>query len=295
MPTSNQSAKAHVLAERAARCLNQRATAWRPVSGGYSSAIRIIVTYGDGKTVFVKGAANRLTADWLRIEYGIYSRLQAPFLPVMHAWEDDGSSPFLVLEDLSGAVWQPPWTAARIAQLLDAMHQVAATTPPAFLPGLQEKWSALPGWTQVMEEPAPFLRLGLCSADWSAKNIPVLVSAEADADLAGKDLVHGDIRSDNLCFAGDTVKIVDWNWACRGNGAFDLAAWLPSLHLEGGPLPDSILPGHAQLAARVSGYFAAVAGLPAEQASAKIRAIQLAQLRVAMPWAARTLGLAPPV
>jgi aminoglycoside phosphotransferase (APT) family kinase protein len=252
-----------------------------------------MVTCADGTSVFVKGATDARTATWLRTEYGIYSQVQAPFLPSMRTWEDDGSSPFLVLEDLSEAVWQAPWAMARVTQVLDTLRQVAATPPPAWLPRLQERWARL-GWAQVEQEPAPFLRLGLCSAAWLAHTIHALVAAEASAQLAGEEFVHGDVRSDNLCFVGDRVVLVDWNWACRGNSTIDIAAWLPSLHLEGGPLPETILPAHPHLAALISGYFAARAGLPVEQASVQIRAIQLAQLRVALPWVVRALGLPSP-
>jgi len=85
--------------------------------------------------------------------------------------------------------------------------------------------------------------------------------------------------------------LVDWNWAARGNGLLDIAGWLPSLHLEGGALPDAVLPEPPHLAALVRGYFAARAGLPVEHASARIRAIQLAPLRVALAWAMRALRL----
>jgi hypothetical protein len=133
------------LAERVARCLRQRLLAWRPVPGGYTTALRLIVTCADGTSVFVKGATDVRTAIWLRTELGIYSQVQAPFLPPMRTWEDDGSYPFLVLEDLSGAIWQAPWTMARVTQVLDTLRQVAATPPPAWLPRLQERWSRL-GW-----------------------------------------------------------------------------------------------------------------------------------------------------
>jgi aminoglycoside phosphotransferase (APT) family kinase protein len=281
------------LAARVARCLGQRLFAWRPVPSGYTTALRLIVTWADGTSVFVKGATDARTATWLRTEYALYSQVQAPFLPPMHAWEDDDSSPFLVLEDLSGAVWQAPWTMARVTQVLDTLRQVAATPAPAGLPRLQARWSRL-GWAQVAQKPAPFLRLGLCSAAWLASTINALVAAEASAQLAGEELVHGDVRSDNLCFVGDQVVLVDWNWACRGNRTVDIAAWLPSLQLEGGPWPETVLPAHPHLAALISGYFAARVGLPVEQASAQIRAIQLAQLRVALPWVVRALGLPPP-
>jgi hypothetical protein len=281
------------LAERVARCLGQRLLAWWPVTHGYTTALRLIVRCADGTSVFVKGATDTRTATWLRTEYGVYSQVQARFLPTMRAWADDGPSPFLVLEDLTEAVWQAPWTAARITQVLDTLRQVAATLPPTCLPSLEERRSSLSGWAQVEREPEPFLRVGLCSAAWLGDSINTLIAAEARTQLAGDDLVHGDVRSDNLCFVGDRVVLVDWNWACRGNGIIDIAAWLPSLHLEGGPLPDTILPEQPHLAAVISGYFAARAGLPVEQASTQIRALQRAQLQVALAWAVRALGLPP--
>lgn len=282
------------LAEDVARCLGQRLLTWRPVTGGYSTALRLIVTCADGTSVFVKGATDTRTAAWLRTEYGLYSQVQAHFLPTMRAWADDGSSPFLVLEDLSEAAWQAPWTMARITQVLNTLRQVAATPPPTCLPSLDERRSSLSGWAQVEREPKPFLRVGLCSAAWLGHSIKALVAAEARAQLAGDDLVHGDVRSDNLCFVdGDRVVLVDWNWACRGNGVIDIAGWLPSLHLEGGPLPETILPDQPHLAAVISGYFAARAGLPVEQASTQIRAIQRSQLQIALAWAVRALSLPP--
>ena len=45
------------------------------------------------------------------------------------------------------------------------------------------------------------------------------------------------VRSDNVCFSAGSARIVDWNWAARGNPRLDVAAWLPSFHAEGGPRP----------------------------------------------------------
>jgi hypothetical protein len=281
------------LAERVARCLGQPLLAWRPVTCGYTIASRLIVTCANGTSVFVKAATDARTATWLRTEYGVYSQVQARFLPAMLAWADDGSSPFLVLEDLSEAAWQAPWTTDRIGQVLDTLRQVAATRAPTRLPSLEERRSSLSGWARVRQEPELLLRVGLCSASWLGHSIHALAEAEAGTQLAGDDLVHSDVRSDNLCFVGDRVVLVDWNWACRGNALIDIAGWLPSLHLEGGPRPDTILPEQPHLAATISGYFAARAGLPVEQASPQIRALQRAQLQVALAWAVVALGLPP--
>ena len=86
--------------------------------------------------------------------------------------------------------------------------------------------------------------------------------------------------------------VVDWNWACVGNPDLDVAFWLPSLGMEGGPEPWKVLPGRAELAAVVSGFFAsreAVPGLPEA-----VRRFQRAQLQVAMRWMCHELGLPRP-
>ena len=102
------------------------------------------------------------------------------------------------------------------------------------------------------------------------------------------------MRSDNLCLVGRRAILVDWNLACRGNGRFDVAFWLPSLQLEGGPAPWEILPGAGGLAAAVAGFFSARAGLPPPAGAPTVREFQRAQAAVALSWAARELGLAIP-
>jgi hypothetical protein len=49
--------------------------------------------------------------------------------------------------------------------------------------------------------------------------------------------------------------------------------------------------GGAELAALLAGVWAAVAGRPPPPTAPGVRAVQLAQLRVALPWAARELRL----
>jgi hypothetical protein len=59
-------------------------------------------------------------------------------------------------------------------------------------------------------------------------------------------------------------------------------------------MPDTILPDAGTEAAFVSGFFAARAGLPAIPDAPRIRTLQFEQLRHALPWACRALGLPLP-
>src|SRR5437870_5017777 len=197
----HMNARHEALAEGVARCPGQRLLRWRPVSRGYSPALRLIVSCADGTSVFVKAATDTRTAAWLRTEYGVYSQVHGGFLPTMRAWVDDPCAPILVLEDLSGAVWQTPWTTSRITRVLDTLRQVAATPAPAWLPRLEERRSSLSGWAQVMREPEPFLQVGLCSAAWLSNSINALVAAETRAQLNGEDRKSTRLNSSHVAIS----------------------------------------------------------------------------------------------
>jgi aminoglycoside phosphotransferase (APT) family kinase protein len=124
--------------------------------------------------------------------------------------------------------------------------------------------------------------------------LPALETAEAAAEFRGGDLLHGDVKSGNVCLLGERTVLVDWNWAVRGNGLLDLATWLPSLHDEGGPAPETILPGQAPLAAAVAGGLALRASKPAPTQFPNLRIAQTRRLKRALPWACRLLGIDAP-
>jgi len=279
---------------RVAARLGRSIAAVRTVQGGYSAAERFVVRWRDGGSAFVKAATDPDTAAWLRAEHAIYARVRAPFIPALLGWDDDGTHPWLAIEDLSAAAWPPPWSPARVDAVLETLRAVAAT-PPGELASLESRRAEFAGWPLVANDARPFLRLGLASERWLASALPVLLDAQARATLDGDALLHNDVRSDNLCFADGRVVLVDWNWASRGNAKLDVAAWLPSLVLEGGPEPESILPGEPELASFVAGFYAAHAGLPPPRPGMdELRALQLRMLRTSLAWAVRALGLPQP-
>jgi thiamine kinase-like enzyme len=276
---------------RAASLLEKQPVAWRRPSGGYTPADRYVIDFSDGSSCFAKAATTPLTATFVRDEYTkVYSKLEAPFLPRLLAWEDD-EMPLLVIEDLSHATWPPPWDEARVQAVLQTMKAVAAIkldgVPPVADVHDPDNWRSL------QQNPAPFLSLGLASTAWLNKALPALIEASESAPREGDDLLHCDVRSDNICFDGSRVVLVDWNNTARGNADVDISAWLPSLHSEGGPEPEAILPLAPEHAAHAAGYFAFRAGLPPIPNAPRVRQVQLSQLRSALPWAQRALGLPP--
>ena len=281
--------------QRVAATLRKRPTGWRRVQRGYTPAERWVVTFDDGSKCFVKVGTTPLTATWLRDEYErVYSRIEAPFLPRLLGWDDDPEQPILILEDLSEAFWPPPWTNARVEAVLSTLAAVREA-PLGRLTSFADSIGDAVAWTWGMVEldPAPFLSLGLCSVEWLQYALPILLLATRSMRLDGEAVMHRDVRSDNICFVGDRAVLVDWPAVCRGNELKDLAFWAPSLHAEGGPPPEAILPDAPDLAAFTAGYFAARAGLPIIPDAPRVREVQYQQLSTALPWAARALNLPP--
>ena len=220
---------------------------------------------------------------------------QTDFTPRLIAFEDDTDQPVLVMEDLSNAVWPPPWKAGDIERTLATLDRVARSTPPEHLPFLEEYRADLSGWDDVEKHPELLLDLGIVSARWLEQALPTLKDASARSVLEGSALLHFDVRSDNLAFLSERTVLVDWSSAVIGNPLLDVVGWLPSLHLEGGPAPENILGEEAvELVALVAGYLAWQAGQPTIVDAPQVRLVQRAQLETALPWAARLLDLPPP-
>jgi hypothetical protein len=274
--------------------LGARPVARRRVHRGYTPAERWVVELDDGRSVFVKVGVNELTAGWLRDEQRFYAALEAPFMPRLLGWAD-GDRPTLVLEDLSSAAWPPPWSDARVASVLQTLREVAATPPPPWLSPASSSGLLDRGWHSVREDPGPMLSTGIVETAWLEAALPVLQAAADACQLDGDELLHLDVRSDNICFRADgSAVLVDWNLAVVGNARLDIAAWLPTLVSEGGPPPESILADAGPEAAFIAGFFAARAGQPPVPGAPAIRPLQLEQLRRALPWACRELGLPRP-
>jgi aminoglycoside phosphotransferase (APT) family kinase protein len=207
--------------------------------------------------------------------------------------EDD--LPILVLEDLSEAVWPPPWDRTQIESVHSILGAVADIVPPKDLPTFVDGEEPNEGWDFVLANPGQFLALGLCDANWLDRFGPDLRAASAAAPLTGSSLLHNDVRSDNLCIHHGSALLIDWNLACIGNPQFDVAFWIPSLAQESGSSPEDLVSDcAAELVAYIAGFFASRAGRPAVPQAPLVRQVQLQQLEVALPWAARALGMGSP-
>ena len=115
------------------------------------------------------------------------------------------------------------------------------------------------------------------------------------AAAEGTTLAHGDVRADNVLLARDRVVFVDWPWACVAKPWFDLVTMLPSVALNGGPPPESVLASHpvtrdadpgdiTAVVASLAGMWTYLCRQPGPPGLPTIRAFQRAQGEVTLTW-----------
>jgi hypothetical protein len=273
------------LDERIERAVGASPIRYEARPGGYSTADRFRVTLDDGRRIFVKSSDAPNLAGWLRREHEVYAALSGSFIPALVGWDDDGERPLLAIDDLSDADWAARWDSRRVAAVLAALEELGDSDPPPNTQAVRQTFPELFGrWRIVEADPEPFLSLGLRDAAWLERALPVILAAAEAAPVEGDSVCHLDVRSDNICFRGDRAILVDWNWASFASPALDVAAWLPSVRIEGGPAPWDVLPDAGPVIAFVAGVWAAVAGLPPPETAPTVRAVQRRQLAVALDW-----------
>lgn len=279
--------------ERVKALMTSAPVDWREMRRGHTAAETWVMRFEDGRSAFVKHATDEQTATWLKSERSVYEFVQKDFLPELIGWDGE-EFPILMLEDLSGARTVPPWQEDDVRRVFELLERLEQTKLPEIFRSLTDYPEPFNGWQEIAKDPLAFLKSGFATPGWLEAALPVLVEAETAADLKGDSLVHTDFRSDNIFFHRDRTLLIDWNWACKGNPSFDLVSWLPTLHTEGGPPPWEFTLDEPNLIAMQAGYLAHRVSKPPADLNDSIRRMQQKQLRSALPWAAKALGLPSP-
>jgi hypothetical protein len=143
-----------------------------------------------------------------------------------------------VMEDHGRDEWNPAFNDAgrALAALLESTERV---DPPAWLRRLDGPSGAASGWASIAANPTPFLELGVCSKGWFGSSIDSLIAVEKRVSIAGRSLIHGDIRGDNICYTKAGALLVDWGNACVGNANIDRASAVAAIRLRTGKTPDA--------------------------------------------------------
>jgi aminoglycoside phosphotransferase (APT) family kinase protein len=270
--------------------------------GGFSPGVAARLELSNGRRAFVKAVCdiNPDSPDIHRAEARIAAALpaSAPAARLLVSLDTHGWV-ILIFEDVDGRMPVQPWQPAELRRVLDAIADLALTLTPAPIeaPPAATRFRYLgSGWQQV----AAAASAGDDLADldpWARAALDDLAGLETGwaGAVEGTTLAHGDVRADNILLTPDRVCFVDWPWACVAQPWFDLVAMLPSVALNGGPPPESVLAAHPvgrdADPDRVTAAVAALAGTwtylgrqPDPPGLPTLRAFQRAQGEVALAW-----------
>jgi aminoglycoside phosphotransferase (APT) family kinase protein len=272
--------------------------------GGFSPGVAARLKTATGKRAFVKAVGpepNPESPDIHRAEARIAASLPGgvPAPRLLGSFDEDGWVA-LLFEDIEGRQPAQPWVAAELAMVLEALAGLAAalTPSPIDAPTVADRFGEdFQGWRRLVESE----RRGDDSlaglVPWARRHLADLAALEAGwgAAAEGASLVHADLRADNLLLAGDRVVVVDWPWACLAASWFDLVAMLPSVRMQGGPLPEALFSDHpvartanpeavTAVLAAVTGFFVRQSRQPPPPGLPTLREFQAAQGRAALAW-----------
>jgi aminoglycoside phosphotransferase (APT) family kinase protein len=237
--------------------------------GGSSPGVTARLALSNGRRAFVKavGKTSPGLLDMHRAEARIAAVLpvSVPAARLRASLDSDGWV-ILIFEEVEGRMPVQPWQPAELSRVLNAMASHAG-----------DDLADLDPWAR-----AALHDLAGLEAGWAA-------AAE------GTTLAHGDVRADNVLLAPDRVVFVDWPWACVAQPWFDLVTMLPSVTLNGGPPPESVLAAHevardadpesiTSVVAALAGMWTYLGRQPDPPGLPPVREFRRAQGEIALAW-----------
>jgi aminoglycoside phosphotransferase (APT) family kinase protein len=268
--------------------------------GGFSPGVAARVRTDDGRRAFVKAVSGDVNPDTPRLhrrEIAVTGALPsvAP-APRLLASYDDGTWVALLLADVDGRHPVLPWEDGELRRVVATIDELAVDLTPCPLPDAQDVGPAWrPEFDKWRESAGGTPPAGL--DPWARTHLDRLAVLEDgwEAATAGDTLLHLDLRADNMLVTDERIWLVDWPWAARGHPLFDLAAFCPSVAMQGGPQPPDLLAMSAvgraaererllALVAAIAGYLCVHALRPPPPGLPTVRAFQAAQGEVALRW-----------
>ena len=268
--------------------------------GGFSPGLAATLELEDGRLFFAKAVGpepNPDSPEFHRQEIAIAAALppETPAPRFLFSVEHDGWVA-LVFENVEAREPELPWRKDELDRVLAALTELcrALTPTPVAAPPVAETVDELfHGW-RSLEHPVD---------EWAAAHLEELRALEAAwaAGATGETLLHGDVRADNILITPERVVFVDWPHACVGAAWVDLALFLPSVTMQGGPHSWEIFESHPlgrdvaherlqPLLAGLAGFFAYRSTLPPPPGLPTLREFQRAQGVEALAWLRRSLG-----
>ncbi len=275
----------------------------RDLPGGFSPGATSILEWPD-RAIFVKavGAEFNPESPFMHRREALISAAlpRSCHFPRLLDSYDDGDWVGLAFDAIVGRPPRHPWDPQELEVVAGGLSTIHAELTPSPLPSLEQldvyAGEMFGGWADLAS-----MASAPASLDgWARQHLTVLADVEAHwpEACAGSTLVHGDVRSDNVLLGDDGVVFVDWPHGAVGNPAFDVVAWAPSVVLEGGPDPESLLSEYGPsrpadpdvittLLAAICGFFVSRSLRPPPPGLPTLRAFQAAQGEVALAWLRR--------
>jgi len=269
--------------------------------GGFSPGSADTVRTVDGRRAFVKAVGSQLNEHSPAIhrrEAAIAAKLPETLpVPSLMGTFDDGEWVALVFSEVQGRHPHIPWRREELMLVLDALLTMSLTSvPPALehLPTLEHELSdAFNGWARIRKDPSE------ASDPWVLENLDALQqhAERGRKDLAGRSLVHTDIRADNILITpANRPVFVDWPWACIGSGWVDALSVLVNVRVFDPDFDvDAVLQSHGVFAGATAdsvngvlsgfgAYLMDVARQPAPPGLPTVRAFQRRQGEAVVRW-----------
>ncbi|SBW18438.1 phosphotransferase [Protofrankia symbiont of Coriaria ruscifolia] len=208
--------------------------------GGFSEGLASLLALADGRRVFVKAASRvgaSAVAEFHLREIAITARLPAVApVPRLVDSYDDGVWVAGIYAEIQGRLPSRPWRHGELSRVLDALTALSTDLTPAPVDPALLAAPRLGGWRALAQSAGGGALACLAAiTPWAADRIDDLVTLEADADrdLAGRTLLHGDLYGFNILLGVDGVSAVDWPHAWIGAPFCDVVTLLSSASIDG--------------------------------------------------------------
>lgn len=273
----------------------------RDTVGGFSTGFAGLVAT-ERATVFIKSTSASLNAHG----YELYGREKTsnellaplgvgPALRFDVQWQDWTA---LAFEAVDAPSCEASWPRHQLRGVLDHLRERVQPAPAGLPPVRQYLGDAFDSWS-VIARTSP-------AEHWGPRDLhgrPLLdeprwleLAERAGQVAVGGDLLHADLRSDNVLWADSGPVVVDWAYACSGAAVVDpVYLLLDAAHRRGTLLDrelDQELAAHGSapvdgtaLLAAFAGWFTGMAGQPAPPGLPTLRGFQAGMAATATRWA----------
>lgn len=276
---------------------------------GFSPGLAARLRLANGRHLFVKAIGpDECTGapggqDLYRREAEVASQLPptAPAPTLVDHWKAD-EWVALLFEDVDGANPVIPWQRDQLERVLEELDAMARTlTPSPLLARSARTALGASHWQELARDEQKLAQLAHWSS-WAGQHLALLEELELSStpSFFGETLLHFDLRADNIVLTSSKVYVVDWPHVAIGSPWVDLALFLPSVAMQGGPAPQELFWRHplsvtasqqdlARVLACFTGYMLEGAMRPPPPGLPKLRQFQLAQGLESTKWLAQLL------